>query len=90
MRQFALGISDKDLAKISKWTDNQASDAGLLNRLKGKILLQVEHQGDAWYVSPVNGKRYFMGTPQNAYDLMRSLGLGITNLDLEKIPVGTL
>jgi len=58
----------------------------LVNRLKGKILLRVEHKGEAWYVNPDNGQRYFMGTPTAAYNLMKSLGLGITDDDLFTIP----
>ena len=48
----------------------------------GKIFLQVEGNGEAWYVNPVNGERYFLGRPSDAYDLMRDIGLGITNKDL--------
>ncbi len=51
----------------------------------GKILLQVEGRGEAWYVNPINNKRYFLGRPSDAYSLMRSLGLGITNNNLNKI-----
>ena len=59
-------------------------------RLKGKILLQVENNGEAWYVSPKNEMRYFMGRPDDAFSLMREQGVGITNTDLYKIPVGII
>lgn len=67
----------------------QQADAytSLVNRLKGKILLRVEHKGEAWYVNPDNGQRYFMGSPTTAYNLMKSLGLGITDDDLFDIPL---
>ncbi len=90
MRTFALGISDKDLTKIPANDDLKVGDKKLIERMSGKILLQVEHAGDAWYVNPANGKRYFMGKPGDAYNLMRTLGLGITTSDLEKIPIGIL
>ena len=90
MRTFALGITDKDLTKIPAKDDLRAGDKKLIERMSGKILLQVEHAGDAWYVNPANGKRYFMGKPGDAYNLMRTLGLGITTSDLEKIPIGIL
>lgn len=51
----------------------------------GKIFLQVDGKGEAWYVNPDNNKRYFLSRPSDAYNLMRSLGLGISNKDLEKI-----
>lgn len=59
----------------------------LSSKLKGKILLQVEQNGEAWYVNPANEKRYFMGRPDDAFNLMRELGVGITNKDLNKIAI---
>lgn len=50
--------------------------------LSGRILLQVEDKGQAWYVYPVNGYRYYLGRPDDAYRVMRSLGLGVSNTDL--------
>lgn len=60
-------------------------DSKLANRLKGKILLQVENNGEAWYVHPVSLKRYYMANGNEAYKIMRELGVGITNQDLEKV-----
>ncbi|MBI2484272.1 S8 family serine peptidase [Candidatus Uhrbacteria bacterium] len=59
----------------------------LINTLKGRILLQVESKGEAWYVRPDTGERVFMGRPADAFQLMRTLGKGIANVDLERIPV---
>lgn len=61
-------------------------DSKLTNRLNGKILLQVESRGEAWYV--LDGKRYYMGDGDSAYQIMRSKSLGINNNDLRKINVG--
>ena len=60
----------------------------LADQLKGKILLQVQSRGEAWYINPVDGKRYYMKDGEQAYQIMRFLSLGITNNDLRKIPVG--
>ena len=65
-----------------------AFDSSLANRIEGKILLQVEDKGQAWYM--YNGKRYYMKDGQQAYQIMRFLSLGITNNDLRKISVGEL
>ena len=65
-------------------------DLRLVNRVKGRILLQVEKNGQAWYVSPVDGKRYYMGNGNLAYQIMRFLSLGITNDNIRGIPVGDL
>lgn len=61
---------------------SQASELG--ERLQGKILLQVEENGEAWYVYPKNKNRYFLGRPADAFQVMRELGLGISNADFEK------
>lgn len=65
-------------------------DQKLTERMKGKILLQVEGKGEAWYINPKDGKRYYMKDGQTALEMMRKFGLGIKNTDLEKIEVGTL
>lgn len=56
--------------------------------LTGRILLQVEEKGRAWYVYPINGKRYSMGRPNDAFILMQKLSIGISDKDLAKIPIG--
>ena len=62
----------------------------LANRFKGRILLQVQSYGEAWYVSPDDGKRYYMKNGEAAYQIMRFLSLGINNDNLRKIGVGEL
>jgi hypothetical protein len=62
-------------------------DAEFTQKHLGKIFLQVEKAGEAWYVNPLDNKRYFLGRPENAFILMKKLGLGITNENLEKIPI---
>ncbi|MCK5211544.1 DUF4352 domain-containing protein [Candidatus Parcubacteria bacterium] len=61
----------------------------LASRMAGKILLQVEENGEAWYVNPVNQQKYFLGRPAEAFELMRKLGMGITNDNLNQIPTAT-
>lgn len=56
---------------------NLSAADNLANRLSGKILLQVESRGEAWYVNPNDFKRYYLGRPQDAFDLMKKLGLGV-------------
>lgn len=55
----------------------------LAERLAGRILLQVEAHGEAWYVDPVSKQRYFLGHAEDAYALMRAKGLGIRHATLE-------
>lgn len=63
-------------------------DNKILAKTKGRILLQVEEKGEAWYVDPVSQNKFYLKDGRSAYDIMRSLGLGINNVDLDKIPVG--
>jgi hypothetical protein len=67
-----------------------ANASELSSKLKGKILLQVEQNGEAWYVNPADEKRYFMGRPDDAFSLMRSLGVGISNDNLQKIQIADI
>jgi hypothetical protein len=57
----------------------------LSERLSGLILLQVQERGEGWYVYPDNLTRYYLDRPDDAFEIMRSLGLGITNADLESL-----
>lgn len=66
-------------------TDKEVYDLSLSHRLKGKIMLQVEHNGEAWYINPDDGKRYYMPDGPSAYQIMRYLSLGISNTNLAKI-----
>jgi hypothetical protein len=62
-----------------------AKEAGAANlNLKGRILLQVQDKGQAWYINPLNGKRYSLGHPDDAFKVMRALGLGVSNADLSR------
>ncbi len=97
MRSFGLGITDKDLAQIPSAQNVEAvktaTNACLKNRLadqlKGKILIQVEQHGEAWYIHSTTCTRVYMKDGAAAYSIMRELGLGITNNDLTKLPSGT-
>jgi hypothetical protein len=82
MRAFGLGVSNKD---VTYFWNNKAPV-----NLSGRILLQVQDKGQAYYVNPLNLKLSYLGRPADAYAVIRSFGLGITNGDLAKIPVGTL
>ena len=89
----ADGVSDAD--EVLKNDTNPLSSGALtysnslINRLKGRIVLQIESRGEAWYIYPVDGKRYYLANGEAAYQIMRYLSLGITNIDIRKIKVGT-
>ena len=64
----------------------QNVEANIIDNVRGKILLDVEKNGEAWYIYPEDDKRYYLGRPDDAFNIMRELGLGISNSNLEKIP----
>ncbi|KKT45183.1 MAG: Glycoside hydrolase family 9, partial [Parcubacteria group bacterium GW2011_GWA2_44_15] len=63
-------------------------DQKLVNRLNGRIVLQVQQRGQAWYLNPADGKRYYMKDGSAAYEIMRYLSLGITNENIYQIGMG--
>jgi hypothetical protein len=92
MRQFGLGISNADLNQIgviglTGTIGDTVPPNALATKLSGRILLQVEENGEAWYVYPGNLRRYYLGRPDDAYNIMRSLGLGITSANLAKVAI---
>ncbi len=78
MRELGLGISEKDFNSFREKAPE---------RLSGKILLRVEANGEAYYVNPVDLKMHFLGRPADAFQVMRNLGLGISNKNLEEIQI---
>lgn len=60
------------------------------NHVLGKILIDVEQNGEAYYIYPKDKKAYYLGRPADAFRIMRELGLGITNTDIRKIDVGEI
>lgn len=86
LRKFGLGVTDNDLQKIPTEDSTDKGNIVFINKMKGKILLQVQQHGEAWYVNPKDGKRYYLKNGDEAYRIMRILGLGISNKDLVGIP----
>ncbi|MCK5211361.1 hypothetical protein KAJ89_01540 [Candidatus Parcubacteria bacterium] len=57
-------------------------DEELFSRLKGKILLQVESAGEAWWLNPDDKKRYFLGRPSDTWRMIQSQGIKIVGDEL--------
>ena len=76
------------LALLFSFALTASAANSITNRLKGRLLLQVQKGGAIWYVD-VNGLRHNVRW-NNLMDLFRKLALGITNADLNKVEVGSL
>ena len=90
MKQKGLGITNANLARIPTSDSSETGDTAFRQKMSGRILLQVENAGEAWYVYPGDLKRYYLGRPLDAFNIMRSLGLGITTANLLTIPIGDI
>lgn len=82
MKNLGLGIKRGELANYL--------NTKFPSRLSGKIMLDVERNGEAYYINPKDLKGYFLNRPADAFRVMRDLGLGITNSDIRKIDVGEI
>jgi len=78
MKELGLGVSNKDFDSFGGYAPK---------RLSGKILLKVEDKGEAFYVNPDDLKMHYLGRPADAFNLMKSLGLGISNTNIRKIDI---
>lgn len=65
-------------------------DKNLYQSLKGKIILRTERKGEAYYVSPTEEKVYFLGSSRGAFQILQSMGVGMTDAGLSKISAGYL
>ena len=79
MKKFGVGMNNKDVEKMKK-------DANFRKKFMGKILLQVESHGEAYYIS-FDGRYNYLKDGESALAVMKKLGLGISNANLEKIAV---
>lgn len=95
MKGAGEGIKNSDLEKIPVGGEcpvNQPNcdkpqkyDKNFANKYKGYIFLQVEKSGEGWYVYPKDGKRYYLGTPEEAYNIFADKAVGISNSDFKKL-----
>ncbi len=81
MRRLGLGVRTRDVERYR---------VAVPKNVMGKIVIDVDDKGKAYYLYPVDASLHYLGLPSDAFQVMRTLGLGIKNSDLQKIPIGTL
>ncbi len=88
------GYNDKTEIKNGynplKKTGRFPNDQEFAKKQQGKILLQVEKNGEAWYVNPEDNLRYFLSRPKDAFQIMKNLSLGITIDKLKEFLPGSI
>ena len=85
MRELGLGINEQNFQEIAQAGMPIAGNVDLAQRLAGRIVLQTEKNGEAWYINPIDLKKYYLGRPVDAFRVMRELGLGISRANLALI-----
>lgn len=78
MRKLSLGAKHDFIANTTYFPEH----------VVGRILLDVEKNGEAYYIYPKDRKKYYLGRPADAFKIMRELGMGITNVNLNLIDSG--
>ena len=89
LRTFGLGITTANLEKIPK-AGSGDSTSSIARSLAGRILLQVESLGEAWYVHPETLERHYMADGDEAYRIMRELSEGTMYEWIADIPEGVV
>lgn len=75
-----LGINQVNLSKIPEFGESLNADkfsASLTSALAGRILLNVETGGSAWYVATDTGQRVYLGVFGQARETMRGLAITV-------------
>ncbi len=85
-RRFFFALAALAVCSFPVAAGASVFDSALAARMQGRILLQVESHGEAWYIRSKNLKRYYMKDGAAAYSIMRFFSLGIADADLAKIP----
>lgn len=55
-------------------------------QMLGRILIQTESYGRAWYADPLTNKRFYIRNGAEAFEFFKTKAQGISNRDIKKIP----
>ena len=85
-RLFNGGVF-RDTAAVQPTQPTAATPAqrNLASELRGRIIMQVNENGEAWYVNPANNRRHFLGDPSSAFNTMSNLAVGISEEDFKAV-----
>lgn len=65
----------------------EIKDLKLYNKLKGKIVLKVQDNGEAYYIDANEPTAYYLGGCNGSVRAFQDLGIGIINENLRRIPI---
>ena len=78
MKKFGLGATHQYISQTKTFPA----------RLAGKILIDVEDLGKAYFIDPITLKKYYLACPSHSFYVVRRLGLGISNADINLLKSG--
>lgn len=89
IKLLKLSLTSSFLVLLIPYSVLAFSETNLSSQLSGRILLDVENKGEAWYVYPGDLHRYYLGRPADAYTIMRNLSSGISNSNFSEVASST-
>ncbi|MEZ7821074.1 MAG: hypothetical protein QMB51_02075, partial [Patescibacteria group bacterium] len=92
MKKVGVGISNKDINRIKLPTSKYSNwrDYTFAKNLSGRIFVQVQDKGQAWYIDPINFRKYYLGSGKNALNILKSLSIKAKSSEINKIKTGTI
>ncbi len=83
--QLEYRVSDLEKSVIERAQQSETTvNKTLTKNLKGKMLLQVEQNGEVWFIG-YDGKKYYLANGDTAYQILSAFGTGITETDFAKL-----
>jgi carboxyl-terminal processing protease len=87
LKTFGQGIDDQTLSLIATSTNSVNVDYNLSHKFNGQILIQIEQNGEAWYINPLDDYRYKIDNGKTGLEAAKNLALDISAAKLKKIPI---
>ena len=79
-------LSDLEKNVIEREKDRETIiDQKLTERLKGKLLIQPQENGEVWYLDPVTKQKFYLKDGDGAYQALRAFGVGISEKDFTNL-----
>ena len=87
MQNLGIGISNKDINRIKLPTSKYSNwkDYIFAKNISGRIFVQVQDKGQAWYIDSINYRKYYLGTADNALKVLKSLSIKAKVSDINQI-----
>jgi len=80
-----VGISELNFKKITEVDSKLKNNEDLAKKVAGKIILRTEKKGEAWYVSPLDLKKYDLSTSSAFFKNLPLLATQVTPEQLAQI-----